>query len=473
MGSEISHREFTEHDFIAFEKALVSEMAYIQTLFDKGAQAFANDYRIGYELEVCILDAKNQPNPINTKILDEIDSPLFTNELAKYDMEINGHVFALNADAPQELEQDFSSLWQTAQYITSKHGAKLGLFGVLPSLELEHFNKKKYQSDMHRYTLVSQRMRELRHESVKLSFEGQDKVTLEKNDVMLEALGTSLQIHLQIPFYKAVAYYHASLLASVILVGFGANSPLVLGKRAWHESRIPIFEQSVDTRDKQRRENNDETRVHFAHGYIDTWFELFEQNEMFKIIFADVKDTPTEQLHHFNLHNGTIWRWIRPILDKDKDGLHTLRLELRALPAGPTLIDTQINLWFFIGLIEGLVKGKTDITNIPFEMLKSDFYEAAKYGLESAFHEPQNLQSTSLRTWILNEGLTLTKEGLTSFGIDADLYIEAIRARASSGQNGASWQLAHYNKYGSIPKLMEAYMHNAEQNKPIYTWSVR
>ncbi len=234
---------------------------------------------------------------------------------------------------------------------------------------------------MHRYTLVSQRMKELRHESVKVLFHGEDEVSLEKDDVMLEALGTSLQIHLQIPFDQAVEYYHAALLASVVLLGFGANSPLVLGKRAWHESRIAIFEQSVDTRDKERREHGEETRVHFAHGYIDSWLDLFEQNKMFKIIFADVKDKPESDLHHFNLHNGTIWRWVRPILDKDKDGKHTLRLELRVLPSGPTLIDTQANIWFFIGLIQGLVNSKTDLTKIPFETLKDDFYTVAKLGI--------------------------------------------------------------------------------------------
>ena len=348
MGSEISHREFTEKDFMAFQKALDAEFEYVKTLFEIGCKVFSNEYRIGYELEVCILTQNNLPNPINKQILNDINSPLFTNELAKYDLEINGNVFELDNEAPEKLGEDLLSLWKQAQDSAKKFNAKIGLFGVLPSLKLKHFNKELYQSDMHRYTLVSQRIKELRHESVKILFHGEDEVSLEKDDVMLEALGTSLQIHLQVPFDQAVEYYHAALLASVVLVGFGANSPLVLGKRAWHESRIAIFEQSVDTRDKQRREHAEETRVHFAHGYIDSWLDLFEQNKMFKIIFADVRDQPESDLHHFNLHNGTIWRWIRPILGKDKDGKHTLRLELRVLPSGPTLIDTEVNIWFFM-----------------------------------------------------------------------------------------------------------------------------
>ncbi len=473
MGSEISQRKFTKEDFIAFEKALYQEHAYIRSLFDKGSEVFSDNYRIGYELETCILTNDNLPNPINKELLDDINSPLFTNELAKYDLEINGNVFELNDLAPQNLADDLLSLWQQGQSSAKKFDAKLALFGVLPSLRLEHFNKELYQSEMQRYTVVSQRMRELRHESVKILFHGEDEVSLQKDDVMFEALGTSIQVHFQIPFEQAVTYYHASLLASVVLVGFGANSSLVLGKRAWHESRIAIFEQSVDTRDKKRREHGDESRVHFAHGYINSWLDLFEQNKMFKIIFADVKDTPVNELHHFNLHNGTIWRWIRPILGKDKDGKHTLRLELRVLPSGPTLVDTQANIWFFIGLIEGLVRSNIDITKIPFETLKDDFYTVAKRGLESEFHEPENVQKVSLKEWILSKGLALTRSGLDSFGIDdADRYLDIIRQRTATGQNGASWQLQHHKKYNSIPKLMEDYMKNSEQNIPVHKWSL-
>jgi len=473
MGSEISHRVFTEEDFIAFEKALLNEHKYVETLFEKGSDVFSNTHRIGYELEVCILTATNEPNPINKKILDDIDSPLFTNELAKYDLEINGNVFELEDGAPEALEKDLLSLWKKAQGSANKFDAKVGLFGVLPSLKLEHFNKEIYQSDMHRYTLVSQRMKELRHEPVKILFHGEDEVSLQKDDVMLEALGTSLQIHLQIPFDQAVDYYHAALLASVAVLGFGANSPLVLGKRAWHESRIAIFEQSVDTRNKERRDHGEETRVHFAHGYIDSWLDLFEQNKMFKIIFADVKNKPESDLHQFNLHNGTIWRWIRPILDTDKEGKHTLRLELRVLPSGPTLIDTETNIWFFIGLIQGLVNSNTDLKKIPFETLKDDFYTVAKMGLDSEFHEPIHTKKVSLKEWILEDGLKLTKIGLDSLDLhNTDAYIDIIKQRTSSGQNGASWQLSHFEEYNSIPKLMEDYMKNAEQNIPVHKWSL-
>jgi gamma-glutamyl:cysteine ligase YbdK (ATP-grasp superfamily) len=473
MGSEISKRAFTKEDLKRFTNAFLDELEYVKELFGKGASVFSNKYRIGYELEVCILDNENLPSPINNQIIDDIGSPLFTNELAKYDLEINGNVFDIDAKTPQKLDEDILSLWQKAQKSAKKFNAHLGLFGVLPSFKLEHFNKELYQSDMHRYTLVSQRLKELRHEDVKILFHGDDEVNLHKDDVMLEALGTSLQVHLQIPFDKAVDYYHASLFATVVLTGLGANSPLVLGKRGWHESRIAIFEQSVDTRDKKRREDGDEKRVHFAHEYIDSWLDLFEQNKDFKIIFADVQDKQKDELHHFNLHNGTVWRWIRPILDKDKDGMYTLRLELRSLPSGPTLVDTNANIWFFIGLINGLLKSNIDIRKIPFETLKNDFYNSARYGLKADIHEPKNVNKLPLKDWIVNEGIMLAKIGLEDFDIvDSDELLDIIKQRAMTSQNGASWQLEHFKKYNSISKLMDNYMKNSSQNIPVHKWSI-
>jgi hypothetical protein len=473
MGSEVSKKSFTQEDLEKFRVAFLDELEFVKDLFTKSSSSFCNSYKVGYELEACILDQDHLPSPINHKILDDLEHELFTNELAKYDLEINGNVFELDSQAPQKLSNDLDSLWAKAQNSAKKFDSHLGLFGVLPSLKPIHFNKDKYQSNMHRYSLVSQRLKELRHEDVKILFHGDDEISLQKDDVMFEALGTSLQVHLQIPFEKSVEYYHAALFASVVLTGFSANSSLVLGKRGWHESRIAIFEQSVDTRDKKRRDDGDEKRVHFAYKYIDSWIELFEQNKDFKIIFADLKENPKDELHHFNLHNGTVWRWVRPILNKAKDGKYSLRLELRSLPSGPTLQDTKTNIWFLIGLISGIVKSGIDIRKIPFEMLKDDFYNSARHGFEAKIHEPKGVDEVVLSEWILSDGIKLAKDGLREFGIENyDELFEEITQRAKSGQNGASWQLNHHKKHRSISKLMQEYMKNFNQNIPVHRWGV-
>lgn len=473
MGSEIHKSVYTEEDYVTFEKAWLAELEFVKGLFAKGSALFSDAYRLGYELEACILDESNQPAPCNKAILEELNSSEFTNELANYDLEINGSVFDLDSATTVKLQEDLSALWQMADRAARKFHTRLGLFGVFPNLKPEHFDRERYQSQMMRYTMASQRIHELRHESIKLLFAGEDIVSLQRNDVMSEALSTSLQIHFQVPFEKSAAYYHAALLASVIMVGVGANSPLVMGKRAWHESRIPIFEQSVDARDKERREHGDEKRVHFAHGYIDSWLDLFEQNREFKILFPEVIEEKREKLHHFNLHNGTIWRWIRPIISQDREGKWTLRLELRILPAGPTLVDMEANIWFFIGIMEGLVSSGSDLTKIPFEQLKKDFYRVAKAGLESRFHEPLQGKECDLHEWILSEGMPLAGNGLNTLNVkDTERYLEIIRLRVKRQQNGAIWQLRHFEKYQSIEKLVKEYMNHFEHNIPIHEWSL-
>lgn len=473
MGSEIHKSAYSDEDFTAFEKAWLDELVFIKALFAKGSAVFSDEYRLGYELEACILDGNDQPAPCNNAILEELDSPEFTTELANYDLEINGGVFTFDETTTVKLQEELSMLWQLADRAARKCHTRLGLFGVFPSLKQEHFDKERFQSDMLRYTVASQRISELRAESVKILFAGEDIVSFERDDVMSEALSTSLQIHFQVPFTKSVAYYHASLIASVVMTGIGANSPLVLGKRAWHESRIPIFEQSVDVRDKERRAQGDAQRVHFAQGYIESWADLFEQNRDFRIIFPDLLDEPIEKLHHFNLHNGTIWRWIRPIIAQDSDGKWTLRLELRVLPSGPTLVDSEANIWLFIGLIEGLVRSNSDLTKLPFEKLEDDFYRIAKYGITGSLHDPLSGKKVKLSEWIVEEGITLVQKGLNALGIkDTQRYMDIIQHRVESGQNGAQWQLDHYEKYGSIEKLVEDYMSNFEANIPVHKWSI-
>ncbi len=472
MGSEIHKTKFTEQDYEAFENVWNSELEFVKTLFSNPA-LFSNTYRLGYELEACILDEHNQPAPINQNILNDLSDSHFTSELANYDLEINGNVFDIGENTAIELENDLATLWSNIQESALKFNTHLGLFGIFPNLMPQHFDREHYQSQMLRYTMASTRIHELRHESIRVLLHGEDEILMERDDVMSEALCTSFQIHFQVPFIKAVEYYHAALLASVVMTGIGANSSIVLGKRAWHESRIPIFEQSVDVRDQERRKRHDETRVHFAHGYIDSWLDLYEQNKNFTILFPDIMDTDPSELHHFNLHNGTIWRWIRPILAYGKDGKWSLRLELRVLPSGPSLIDMEANCWFFIGLIHALVISGIDLQKVPFNHLKHDFYTVAKYGLQSEFHEPYSGNKTILKDWIVSKGIQLAQNGLQSLGIENfQNYLDIIKQRATNGQSGAVWQLKHFEKYQSIEKLVEEYLNNFERNIPVHTWSI-
>jgi hypothetical protein len=183
-----------------------------------------------------------------------------------------------------------------------------------------------------------------------------------------------------------------------------------------------------------------------------------------------VIDKPTESLHHFNLHNGTIWRWVRPILGQNSSGEYHLRLELRVVPSGPTLIDTVANLVFYIGLTEGLMACGNDLTQLEFNTLETDFYAAARDGMKARVHWIDGRQD-SLKNLILSHALPLAQTGLNNMGVEnTDKWLDIIAARVSSEQTGADWIMQHWKQHGDTAALVQAYLHHASSNTPVHLW---
>ena len=270
-------------------------------------------------------------------------------------MELNGNVFAYQGDVFNRIEADLAELFRQAEEAAQRCDSQIGMFGVFPSVTEEHLNPDTYMTELHRYNLLNKQLLSMRGRPVHLHLDGEERLDVEKHDVMLEALATSLQVHTQVPFDEIVPTYHAGLWSSMLMLAATANSPLVLGKCCWQESRIGIFKQSVDTRNPQEKQDHIVPRVHFGKRYIDSLLDLFEDNlHYYTPLLPEVLDRPIEDLHHLALHNGTIWRWVRPIIARNKDGSHHLRLELRVVPSGPTLADTLANTVFYVGLTEGL-----------------------------------------------------------------------------------------------------------------------
>lgn len=470
MGDEVSKDHFNPEDYQLFQQKLDAETEFVRSLFAENR--FDNVTRkLGYELELCLIDADGLPAPLNQQILERADNPLFTYELAKYNLEINGNAFDLSPSVFKYIRQDLSELLSQVQRSAASYGIHAGMFGVLPSVNPEHLDGDRFMSDLFRYHLLDQRLMEMRERPVHLEIHGDDHLTLEKNGVMLEALSTSLQTHWQIPFDEAVDSYHAALWASMVMLAVSANSPLVLGKQCWQESRIAIFKQAVDTRNPQEIKDAVIPRVHFGKGYITSWLELFEDNDYYSPILPETRDTAIEKLHHFNFHNGTIWRWIRPILGC-VDGKYHLRLELRVTPSGPTEIDTMANMVFFIGLIEGLKQKPEYLTRIPFKVLEQDFYAVARVGLQAQVSWCHG-EMDSIRNIILDSAIPMAANGLQQLGIDLPgQWLDIIEARVGSGRTGANWILQTCKKDADLSALVLNYLHNAQANNPVHMWPV-
>jgi len=469
MGDEVSKDKFSKADYSRFKQRLDQETEHVRALFLRAGFDHSTR-RLGYELELCLLNARGEPSPCNQQVLEQADNPHFTVELARFNLEINGNAFAVHDTVMAQLQQDMAELYAEVADAAQIFGCRTGLFGVLPSLTREHVNRQSFMSDLSRYRLLDKRVMQMRGRPVQLDIHGPDHLQLEKNDVMLEALGTSLQIHYQIPFEESVASYHAALWSSLALIGAAANSPLVLGARGWQESRIVIFKQAVDSRNPQEIHDQQTPRVHLAQGYIHSWMELFEDNLCYSPILPEVLDKPLESLHHFNLHNGTIWRWVRPILGRDEPGRYHLRLELRVTPAGPTLIDSMANLVFQIGLIEGLKLKPNELTLVPYEVLEQDFYSAARHGL-SAEVSWCNGKMGRLQDLVLRFAIPTAVTGLELLGIrDYAGWMDIVQQRVQSGRTGARWILDAWASQPDANALVQQYMLHASTNRPVHLW---
>jgi len=469
MGEEIHKEDFEQVDFDRFRQRLEQETELLRELFAE--RAFDNSTRLlGYELELCLADRNGEPSRINTSVLDAANNPLFTTELARFNMEINGNVFPFQGDVFHQIEADLAQLYQQAEDAAQDLDSQIGLFGVFPSVTEEHLNPDTYMTELHRYKLLNRQLLSMRGRPVQLHLDGEEQLDIQKHDVMLEALATSLQIHTQVPFDEIVPTYHAGLWSSMLILAATANSPLVLGKCCWQESRIGIFKQSVDTRNPQEVEDRIVPRVHFGKGYIESLLDLFEDNFYYSPILPEVLDRPLEDLHHLCLHNGTIWRWVRPIIARNKDGSYHLRLELRVVPSGPTLIDTIANLVFYVGLTEGLKTLGTQLTEVPFATLESDFYRAAREGLDTTAHWPDG-EELPLKQILLERALPLARETLQAAGIkDSGHWLDIIEARVTSGATGSRWISTHWKQFGDSAQLVRDYIAQAKTNKPVHEW---
>ena len=469
MGEEIQKEHFEQADYDRFQLRLEQETELVRELFAK--RAFDNESRmLGYELELCLADASGNPSRNNVDIINATGNPLFTSELARFNMEINGNPFPYRGDIFNRVETDLNTLFQQADAAAQQFDTRIGMFGVFPSVTREHLNPEGYMTELHRYNQLNRQLLRMRGRPIYLFLDGDERLEVEKQDVMLEALATSLQIHLQVPFDEIVPTYHAGLWSSMLILGATANSPLVLGKCCWQESRIGIFKQAVDTRNEQEIEDRIVPRVHLGKRYIDSLLDLFEDNFYYSPILPEVLDRPVEDLHHLALHNGTIWRWVRPIIARNKDGSYHLRLELRVVPSGPTLVDTLANIVFYVGLTEGLKSLGDALTRVPYETLEADFYRAAREGLGASVHWPDG-QSSSLRQILLDQAIPLARENLKQAGIqDTDRWLDIIEARVKQEATGAHWIASHWKRFGDGAKLVREYIEQAQTNQPVHRW---
>lgn len=471
MGQAISGREFSDEDFAWFRNRLEQETKSLRQAFAAGHCSNAGPF-IGLELEVWLIDHNFFPAPHNQSFLERLADPSVVAELSQFNIEINAPVEQLEGRCFERMHAHLSETMRRCA--TNAHGDvdTVIAIGTLPTLRQQDLSLEA-MTPSHRYRALNREAMRLRggmalNIDIDGTSRGADHFLACFKDVMLEAASTSFQLHLQVPPTAISRTYNASIMLSAPLVAIGANSPFLFGRPLWKETRIAIFEQSL-------QQSHGPQRVTLGAAYVGQDItELFEENwRDYPVLLPVEAGDPVRCYSCLRLQNGTIWRWIRPIVGFDPDGTPHIRIEQRVLPAGPTVRDMMANAALYFGAVYMLAGRLEDAeADLPFAVARENFYESARRGLDAEIHWLGGPGKRPVRE-VLEELIPLAAEGLAAQGMDEDLinhYLGIVSLRLTCGRTGAEWQLAHFDRYADLHKLTAAYVENQRTGRPVHEW---
>ncbi len=476
MGQEIASAE--DFDEAGFKARLRDESLLVLSWFKEKAFERADPPLIGAEVEGWLLDGDLMPAQRNLDFLNRADNPGLDQELSQYNFELNLDPTSLGDRGLETLERRFSELWAHCCATATTMDLHAAMIGMPPTLR-EGMLDLDSMTPSNRYRALNDRVMQLRGGTpLTYEIEGRERLERAENHLMLEAACTSLQTHLMLDPDAQVRQFNAAMIASAPVLAVSANAPYLFGRRLWEETRIPAFEQAIRVVSFKDKAGRHVGRVDFGTQYVrESLMELFLENlDGHAPLLPVVEDAPAERLRHFKLQNGTLWRWNRPIVDTNKEGVPHLRIENRITPAGPTPVDMTANAAFFIGLtlhLSGLEEAPEH--GLAFEDTRRNFYAAAKSGLGAKITWLDG-QRGDIQHLIATQLADDAERALLAADVDrhvARRYMDIIRARARSGLNGAAWQRSWVNCNGrDLQGLMGAYLELQHSGKPVHTWTV-
>jgi gamma-glutamyl:cysteine ligase YbdK (ATP-grasp superfamily) len=475
MGQEIGATHFSGKDFAAFSVRLRQETALLSEWFR--ARNFSTRDRMGgYELEAWLVDAEFRPAPVNEVFLQRLDNPMVVPELARFNFEINDHPQYLHGSAFSRCEASLGTTWQRCTQLAGDLHARPMMIGILPTVRAEELSLPN-MSGLNRYRALYEQVLRLREGApVHLDITGHQHLKIANQSVMLEAATTSFQLHLKVRPELAARAYNASLILSAPMVAVSANSPFLFGHDLWAETRVPLFEQAVAVGGLAGASHGPLRRATFGSGYVrDSVLDCFQENAAhYPVLLPIPLSEGPEQMAHVRLHNGTIWRWNRPLIGFDDDGMPHLRIEHRVVPAGPTIADMMANAAFFHGLMQALlVQDAAPEQQLPFATARDNFYAAAQHGLDAQVCWSGG-QRSSMQALVMQHLLPLARSGLQRLEIDrvdSERYLQIIEQRVQSRQTGAAWQRAAAARCNHDLAAMTAVYYRRQQGgRPVHEW---
>jgi gamma-glutamyl:cysteine ligase YbdK (ATP-grasp superfamily) len=486
MGDEVSAQEFSRADRTRHREKVRRCLDVFARML-REARFDTDDPMTGLEVELNLVDDNGDPALRNVAALDAIADPDFVTELGQFNIEINVPPARLREGGLAKFEEQLRHSLNDAERKSSEVGAHMVMIGILPTLAEGHLSLDSITPNP-RYKLLSEQIMSARGEDIAISIAGNERLVTTADSIVPEAACTSTQFHVQTSPDQFPAYWNASQAIAAIQVALGANSPYLLGKELWRETRIPLFEQATDTRSEELKAQGVRPRVWFGERWITTVFDLFEENVRYFPALLPVtededplevlEDGRTPQLQELRLHNGTIYRWNRPVYDT-VDGVPHLRVENRCLGAGPTVVDLIANAAFYYGLVRTLAESERPLwSQMSFSAAEENFHAAAQHGIDTQVYWP-GIGQVSVTELVLRRLLPLARQGLAAWGVaddEAGRLLDIIEQRCLTGTNGAEWFVrrmhdrADLDRYDALRATLEDYRQRMHSNEPVHTW---
>lgn len=485
MGQQDVGEPRDEDESRAFTRALLDDVRALEHMLETGASFDAATRRIGAEQEMFLVDASGRPASVATRVLDAVREPRLTTELALFNLEANATPLPFEGRCLSSMEREVTELVARAAEAAGPHGAEVVLTGILPTLRREDLSLAN-MTPRPRYRALNDALCAMRGGDFRISIRGTDEIDLTHDNVMFEACNTSFQVHFQVAPAEFARLYNAAQLATAPVLAAAVNSPLLLGSRLWHETRVALFSSSIDER-SARAPRELKPRVTFGDRWVEgSVLEIFqEQIARYRVVLAAPSaGDPMEMIARgeapplaaLSLHNGTVYRWNRAVYGVHEGRAH-LRIENRALPSGPTVLDEVANAAFFFGLLSGIVEEIGDPReHLEFRLAEASFLAAAMHGLDAPLAWVGGVERPAAEL-IRERLLPLAREGLAHAGIDRgdiDRYLGVVEGRVAAKRTGARWALDYFaaldGREDREHRLVRAMVEGQASGAPVHEW---
>ena len=490
MGEHSVEQQVDERKAQAFMKALLEDLRALAFMLEHG-HVESGVTRIGAEQEMFLIDRELRPAPLSVEVLKRANDARLTTEIARFNLEANLTPLNLSGSCFSQMEQELHDLIAIARKSAQGVGADILLSGILPTLQKSDLTLENL-TPVARYRELDRGVIRLRGGPFSIHIKGLDELQITHDNIMMESCNTSFQVHFQTSPADFVSHYNLAQAITAPVLAAAVNSPLLFGHRLWQETRVALFKHSTDARSRPQLARSQPTRVSFGESWLEhSIVALFhDQISRFRPIMITQPDEDpfqvlarggTPLLSALRMHNGTVWRWNRACYGV-ADGVAHLRIENRALPSGPTVIDEIANSAFFAGLMLSLPEEYGDIAKrMTFDEAKTNFFAAARNGLNAQFNWIDGTSYTA-PSLILDHLLSLARQGLESASVDTsdiDKYLGVINERVQSGRTGAQWMLRSLSATeGSGTNdmhhrtLTSTMLQRQKEGKPVHTWPI-